>query len=192
MLQSGNLIPFLTAAENVELAIELGGRRPARAARARALLAELGLADRARPPAPPDVGRRGAARLGRDGARQRARPAARRRGDGRARLGERRRRSWRSSSTPGATRGLTVLFVTHSRRARRPRPAPAAARRRRGARRHERGRAGDRRSSGVTKHYATPAGLVRAVDGITLDVRAGHQPRRSPGRAAAGSRRCSA
>ena len=45
VLQSGNLIPFLTAAENVELAIELGdGHRPA--ARARALLAELGLADR--------------------------------------------------------------------------------------------------------------------------------------------------
>src|SRR4051794_23838216 len=46
VLQSGNLIPFLTASENVELAIELGGgRRPRR--RARALLDEVGLADRA-------------------------------------------------------------------------------------------------------------------------------------------------
>lgn len=47
VLQSGNLIPFLTASENVELAIELGGggRRPR--ARARALLDEVGLADRA-------------------------------------------------------------------------------------------------------------------------------------------------
>jgi putative ABC transport system ATP-binding protein len=47
VLQSGNLIPFLTASENVELAIELGGggRRPR--ARARALLEEVGLADRA-------------------------------------------------------------------------------------------------------------------------------------------------
>jgi putative ABC transport system ATP-binding protein len=47
VLQSGNLIPFLTASENVELAIELGGggRRPR--ARARALLEEVGLAGRA-------------------------------------------------------------------------------------------------------------------------------------------------
>jgi putative ABC transport system ATP-binding protein len=45
VLQSGNLIPFLTAAENVEMAIKLaGGDRPA--ARARQLLAEVGLADR--------------------------------------------------------------------------------------------------------------------------------------------------
>ena len=45
VLQSGNLIPFLTAAENVELAIQLGGggRAPARATE---LLSELGLAGR--------------------------------------------------------------------------------------------------------------------------------------------------
>ncbi|MEA2221668.1 MAG: putative transport system ATP-binding protein [Solirubrobacteraceae bacterium] len=54
VLQSGNLIPFLTASENVELAIELGGDggggKGARArarARARALLEEVGLAGRA-------------------------------------------------------------------------------------------------------------------------------------------------
>ena len=42
VLQSDNLIPFLTAAENVELAIELaGGERPAE--RARELLDQLGL-----------------------------------------------------------------------------------------------------------------------------------------------------
>lgn len=46
VLQSDNLIGFLTAAENVELAIELaGGTRTAR--RARTLLASVGLADRA-------------------------------------------------------------------------------------------------------------------------------------------------
>src|SRR4051794_25082646 len=46
VLQKDNLIGFLTAAENVELAIELaGGDR--RADRARALLAGVGLADRA-------------------------------------------------------------------------------------------------------------------------------------------------
>jgi putative ABC transport system ATP-binding protein len=45
VLQNGNLIPFLTAAENVELAVEVaGGARPR--ARARALLREVGLADR--------------------------------------------------------------------------------------------------------------------------------------------------
>ena len=45
VLQSGNLIPFLTAAENVELAVEVaGGARPR--ARARAILREVGLADR--------------------------------------------------------------------------------------------------------------------------------------------------
>lgn len=45
VLQSDNLIPFLTAAENVELAITLaGGGRPG--ARARDLLGELGLGER--------------------------------------------------------------------------------------------------------------------------------------------------
>jgi putative ABC transport system ATP-binding protein len=45
VLQNGNLIPFLTAAENVELAVEVaGGARPAR--RAAALLREVGLVDR--------------------------------------------------------------------------------------------------------------------------------------------------
>jgi putative ABC transport system ATP-binding protein len=45
VLQSGNLIPFLTASENVQLAIDLAGRREA-GSRARQLLSELGLADR--------------------------------------------------------------------------------------------------------------------------------------------------
>jgi len=45
VLQSGNLIPFLTARENVSLAIEVaGGRRPE--VRARELLLQLGLAHR--------------------------------------------------------------------------------------------------------------------------------------------------
>ena len=45
VLQSGNLIPFLTASENVELAIDLeGGGRAG--SRARHLLSELGLAGR--------------------------------------------------------------------------------------------------------------------------------------------------
>lgn len=45
VLQSGNLIPFLTASENVELALGLAGRS-GRARRARELLAELGLGER--------------------------------------------------------------------------------------------------------------------------------------------------
>ena len=45
VLQNGNLVPFLTAHENVKLAIELAdGERPAE--RARALLEELGLGGR--------------------------------------------------------------------------------------------------------------------------------------------------
>ena len=45
VLQSGNLIPFLTAVENVELAMGFAaGRRPRR--RARELLGELGVGDR--------------------------------------------------------------------------------------------------------------------------------------------------
>jgi ABC-type lipoprotein export system ATPase subunit len=49
VLQRGNLVPFLTAAENVELALRLaGGRLPGgRGRRARGLLAELGVGDRA-------------------------------------------------------------------------------------------------------------------------------------------------
>jgi putative ABC transport system ATP-binding protein len=48
VFQKSNLIPFLTARENVQIALELNGARP-RAARCRALelLAELGVADRA-------------------------------------------------------------------------------------------------------------------------------------------------
>jgi putative ABC transport system ATP-binding protein len=45
VLQSGNLIPFLTALQNVELAIELGGR-DRDAERAEGLLSELGLGGR--------------------------------------------------------------------------------------------------------------------------------------------------
>jgi putative ABC transport system ATP-binding protein len=45
VLQSGNLIPFLTAVENVELAIDLAGGDRADA-RARGLLSELGLSRR--------------------------------------------------------------------------------------------------------------------------------------------------
>lgn len=45
VLQRGNLIPFLTAAENVELAIELANRNR-RVAQARELLSELGLGSR--------------------------------------------------------------------------------------------------------------------------------------------------
>jgi putative ABC transport system ATP-binding protein len=45
VLQSGNLIPFLTARQNVELAMELGGRDRDEG-RAEGLLSELGMGDR--------------------------------------------------------------------------------------------------------------------------------------------------
>ena len=46
VFQKSNLIPFLTAEENVRVALEIGGWKQARA-RARCLLDELGLRDRA-------------------------------------------------------------------------------------------------------------------------------------------------
>lgn len=46
VLQSGNLIPFLTAVENVELAIKLGDGDRQPAGRARELLTEFGLSRR--------------------------------------------------------------------------------------------------------------------------------------------------
>lgn len=46
VLQSGNLIPFLTAVENVKLAIELAGGAGRASERAAELLSELGLGDR--------------------------------------------------------------------------------------------------------------------------------------------------
>ena len=46
VLQSGNLIPFLTALENVKLAIELAGGEDHAAERATEMLSQLGLADR--------------------------------------------------------------------------------------------------------------------------------------------------
>jgi len=46
VLQSGNLIPFLTAHENVKLAIELAGGEDRASDRATEMLSQLGLADR--------------------------------------------------------------------------------------------------------------------------------------------------
>lgn len=46
VLQSGNLIPFLTASENVAMAVRLAGSRPS-PSRVAALLDQVGLADRA-------------------------------------------------------------------------------------------------------------------------------------------------
>ena len=46
VLQSGNLIPFLTAHENVKLAIELAGGEDHASERATEMLSRLGLADR--------------------------------------------------------------------------------------------------------------------------------------------------
>ena len=47
VLQNGNLIPFLTASENIQMAIKLGGGSQKPAAGARRLLSELGVLHRA-------------------------------------------------------------------------------------------------------------------------------------------------
>jgi putative ABC transport system ATP-binding protein len=112
VLQSGNLIPFLTAAENVELALELGrGRRDA--SRARALLAELGLAHR--------VDHRPRRLSG--GEAQRVAVAVALANEPDLLLADEVTGELDSSSAEevmaviaaaGAARGLTVLFVTHN------------------------------------------------------------------------------
>ena len=85
-----NLLPYLTACENVELPMLLEGvPRGDRTARAAWLLELVGLADRAGHRPGPAVGRRAAARRDRGRAGQRAGGAARRRAHGRARHGDR-------------------------------------------------------------------------------------------------------
>ena len=170
VLQSGNLIPFLTAVENVELAIELaGGGRPGGTGAGAAL--EVGLGHRLDHLPRRMSGRRGSARLGGDGAGERARPAARGRGDGRARLRER-----------GAGHGRHLRRVAGARADRLVRDAQRRARGTRRsaacvsstARSAARDRAGRHRARRRSRSaYATPAGPVRAVDGITLEVEPG-------------------
>jgi ABC-type lipoprotein export system ATPase subunit len=46
VFQKGNLVPFLSALENVELAMHMVGKQPSNGARARRLLTELGLKQR--------------------------------------------------------------------------------------------------------------------------------------------------
>jgi putative ABC transport system ATP-binding protein len=46
VFQKGNLVPFLSALENVELAMHMVGKQPGNGARARGLLTELGLKQR--------------------------------------------------------------------------------------------------------------------------------------------------
>ena len=88
VFQSFHLLPTLTAAENVAVPLELAGETDA-AARAGALLAEVGLAERAPPLPGAALGRRAAARGGgpRDGATARAAPG--RRAHRQSRLGHR-------------------------------------------------------------------------------------------------------
>ena len=76
-----NLLPFLTALENVELPMVLDGGRNRRE-RAMELLTTVGLADRAGPSPGAPVRRRAAARRDCRGARQQARGAPRRRTHG--------------------------------------------------------------------------------------------------------------
>ena len=66
-------------------------------------------------------------------------------------------------------RGLTVVFVTHNH------DSPSAALPRPGGRRGARAVSGGAgvRLDDVTKHYESDAGLVPAVEGISLDVRPG-------------------
>ena len=113
MLQSGNLIPFLTAAENVELAIVLAGggragqgaQRAAARGRAREAAAT---SSRAGYPAERRNASRSAVALANEPDLLLADEAT---GELDAATAE---RSWRSSSRAWRERGLAVLYVTHS------------------------------------------------------------------------------
>ena len=171
VLQNGNLIPFLTAGENVELAMQFSGGGPARRrdrpARARALLAELGLAGRA-DHLPRQLS---------GGEAQRVSVAVALANEPDLLLADEVTGELDSASADqvmtvifdvsrGA--GLTVLFVTHSRELARARPAsvPAAGW---GGEPAMTAPAGITLES-VSRHYTTPAGIVRAVDGVSFDV----------------------
>ena len=98
-----NLLPYLTARENVELPMRLAGARGRGAPRARRELLDLvGVGLLRRPPARPDERRRAAAGRDRGRAGQRPGGALRRRADRRAGRGDRRRRCSRrcARSTP--------------------------------------------------------------------------------------------
>ena len=98
VFQSFNLVPTLTAAENVALAAEYAGR-PRQAVWLRcASLGSVGLAERARPPADGAFRRRAAARGHRPLARQRPEAAPRRRADGQPGFGHEPRSPWPAPS----------------------------------------------------------------------------------------------
>ena len=110
-----NLLPYLTAAENVELPMTLdgvvGGER-GRAAR-RELLELVGLArPRASPPRRA-VGRRAAARCDRGRARERPERAARGRADRRARHARTRRTCSDAARRSTSELGVTIVVLTH-------------------------------------------------------------------------------
>ena len=92
VFQQFNLIPTLTALENVELGLAptgVDGKELRQ--RSLALLGEVGLAERGRPPARAALGRRAAARRDRPRARRRAARDPRRRADREPRLRRRAR-----------------------------------------------------------------------------------------------------
>ena len=117
IFQFYNLIPVLTAFENVELPLLLTHLSKKRAARARAHRARVvGLADRYEALPAAAVGRPGAARRHRARHRHRSGRARRRRADRRPRREERR---GHSEPAPDAEHGVqkTIVMVTHDPRA---------------------------------------------------------------------------
>ena len=112
VFQLYNLVPVLTAYENVELPLLLHPlSRRERHERSRGPRA-VGIADRARPLPAPALGRAGAARRHRAGDRDRPRDPRRRRADGRPRqaLGP---RGDEAAAAAQRELGKTIIMVTH-------------------------------------------------------------------------------
>ena len=138
VFQDYNLIPSLTAAENVALPLELDRVADREAiAQARAALDEVGLGGALRPVPRRPLRRPAAADRDRPGRGRRAQPDPRRRADRRPRLRDRRARA-RPAARPLRRRGRRAAGDPRgtARRLGRPRRVPPRRRRRRRGRQH--------------------------------------------------------
>ena len=169
VFQRGNLVPFLTAEENLVLASRISGGKHAKR-RATDLLGEVGLSGRLRHYPRQLSGGRGAARRRRPGADEPAATSSRGRDHRRTGLGNVRGGDGAPAETPARARNdgpgghpqprRGGHGGPHTEHRRRPDPTSMI-------------RPPLIRLTGVERHYRTPAGVVRAVDGIDLEISAG-------------------
>ncbi len=171
VFQRGNLIPFLTTQENVELALEAAPGRPRSSGRARELLEMLGLDNRR--------GHRPRQLSG--GEAQRAGIAVALANAPQLILGDEITGELDSETSAQvmdvllrlrSENGMTLLVVTHN-----PALAAAADRRLVISRRadHQRMKLPAVNARNLRRSYHTPAGVINAVDGIDIEVPEGQR-----------------